>query len=309
MKRLAILVIAFALAALPASAAAQSPEGDDEGFIMRVDGDVVIGADERVNTVVVINGDLTLQGTVTDFVLVIEGNALVSGTVDGDLTVISGDIELTSTAVVDNVNSVRGDFVRAQGATVTGDIHERDNFRFFWGIAGLFSILFWLGMTVAMIVAALVFAHFGARQLTNAATTMTGDLVNAIIGTVVLWVGGPLLAFLAFITVIGIPVGIGILVFLLPALGFLGYLVAGTRLGTFLLGLGGREQTGPPYLAAALGVLLLQLLVLVPVFGALAALLAGAWGAGALAFNIYRGAGGKGFETPASPATPATQAP
>jgi hypothetical protein len=309
MKRLAILVIAFALAALPASAAAQSPEGDDEGFIMRVDGDVVIGADERVNTVVVINGDLTLQGTVTDFVLVIEGNALVSGTVDGDLTVISGDIELTSTAVVDNVNSVRGDFVRAQGATVTGDIHERDNFRFFWGIAGLFSILFWLGMTVAMIVAALVFAHFGARQLTNAATTMTGDLVNAIIGTVVLWVGGPLLAFLAFITVIGIPVGIGILVFLLPALGFLGYLVAGTRLGTFLLGLGGREQTGPPYLAAALGVLLLQLLVLVPVFGALAALLAGAWGAGALAFNIYRGAGGKGFETPASPATPAAEAP
>jgi hypothetical protein len=309
MKRLAILVIAFALAALPASAAAQSPEGEDEGFIMRVDGDVVIGADERVNTVVVINGDLTLQGTVTDFVLVIEGNALVSGTVDGDLTVISGDIELTSTAVVDNVNSVRGDFVRAQGATVTGDIHERDNFRFFWGIAGLFSILFWLGMTVAMIVAALVFAHFGARQLTNAATTMTGDLVNAIIGTVVLWVGGPLLAFLAFITVIGIPVGIGILVFLLPALGFLGYLVAGTRLGTFLLGLGGREQTGPPYLAAALGVLLLQLLVLVPVFGALAALLAGAWGAGALAFNIYRGAGGKGFETPASPATPAAEAP
>jgi hypothetical protein len=309
MKRLAMLVIAFALAALPASAAAQSPEGEDEGFIMRVDGDVVIGADERVNTVVVINGDLTLQGTVTDFVLVIEGNALVSGTVDGDLTVISGDIELTSTAVVDNVNSVRGDFVRAQGATVTGDIHERDNFRFIWGIAGLFSILFWLGMTVAMIVAALVFAHFGARQLTNAATTMTGDLVNAIIGTVVLWVGGPLLAFLAFITVIGIPVGIGILVFLLPALGFLGYLVAGTRLGTFLLGLGGREQTGPPYLAAALGVLLLQLLVLVPVFGALAALLAGAWGAGALAFNIYRGAGGKGFETPASPATPAAEAP
>jgi hypothetical protein len=309
MKRLAILVIAFALAALPASAAAQSPEGDDEGFIMRVDGDVVIGADERVNTVVVVNGDLTLQGTVTDFVLVIEGNALVSGTVDGDLTVISGDIELTSTAVVDNVNSVRGDFVRAQGATVTGDIHERDNFRFFWGIAGLFSILFWLAVTVAMIVAALVFAHFGARQLTNAATTMTGDLVNAIIGTVVLWVGGPLLAFLAFITFIGIPVGIGILVFLLPALGFLGYLVAGTRLGTFLLGLGGREQTGPPYLAAALGVLLLQLLVLVPVFGALAALLAGAWGAGALAFNIYRGAGGKGFEAPTSPATPAAEVP
>jgi hypothetical protein len=307
MKRLAVLGIAFAFAALPATALAQSPE-DDEGFIMRVDGDVVIGPDEQVETVVVINGDLTLEGTVTGFVLVINGDALVSGGIEGDLAVISGDIELTSTAVVDNVTSVRGDFVRAQGATVTGDVHERDNFRFFWGVAGLFSILFWLGMTVAVIAAALIFAHFGARQLTNAGATMTGDLVNAIIGTVFLWVGGPALAILAFITVIGIPLGLGILFLLLPALGFLGYLVAGTRLGAFLLGLGGREQTGRPYLAAALGTLLLQLLVLVPVFGALAALVAGAWGAGALAFNIYRGAGGKGFEAQPAPATP-TAAP
>ena len=308
MRWLAVFAIALALASVPATASAQSPEDDEEGFLMRVNGDVVIPQGEQVSTVVVIDGNLTVEGTVTDFVLVIKGDARVSGTVGGDLTVISGDIELTSSAVVENVNSVRGGLVRAQGATVNGDIHERDNFAFAWAAAGVFSILFWIGMTFTMVVAALVFARFGARQLTDAATLMTGDIVNSIIGTVFIWVGGPMLAVLAFITVIGIPLGLGIVLFLLPALGFLGYLVAGTRLGTFVLGLGGRERTGQPYLEAALGTLLLQLLILVPVFGAIAAFLAGVWGAGALAFVIYRGAGGKGFEPEAPPTTTAPAA-
>jgi hypothetical protein len=308
MKWLATFAIALALTCLPATADAQSPSSeDDEGFILRVDGDVTIPADETISAVVVINGDLTLAGTVTDFVLVIKGDALVSGSVEGDLTVISGDIELASSAVVDNVNSVRGDLVRAQGATVTGDIHERDNFRFLAAAAGVFSILFWLGMTATMVIAALVFARFGARQLTDAATLMTGDIVNSIIGTVFLWVGGPMVAVLAFITVIGIPLGLGILLFLLPALGFLGFIVAGTRLGMFLLGLGNRERNERPYLEAALGTLLLQIAILVPFIGALTAILAGIWGAGALAFVVYRGAGGQGFEPQAT--TPAAGAP
>ncbi len=305
MRWLAALAIAFALALVPASSSAQSPEDDEDGFILRVTGDVVIAADQRVSSIVVIDGNLTLAGTVTDFVLVIDGDALVSGSIEGDLTVIDGDIELTSSAVVDNVNSIQGDIRRAQGATVSGDIHERDNFQFFWAVAGVFSILFWLGMTVTMVASALVFARFGARQLTDAATLMTGDIVNSIIGTVFLWVGGPMLAVLAFVTVIGIPLGLGIVLFLLPALGFLGFLVAGTRLGMFVLGLGGRPRDRRPYLEAALGTLLLQLLILVPVVGAIAAFLAGVWGAGALAFVIYRGSGGKGFEPETAPAATA----
>jgi hypothetical protein len=304
-KWLAVFAVALTLASLPGAAAAQSPEDNDEGFILRVNGDVVIGEDERVAAVIVIDGNLRVEGTVTDFVLVIEGDALVSGTIEGNLTVISGDIELTSNAVVEDINSVRGDLIRAQGATVTGEIHERDNFEFLWAVAGVFSLLFWVGMTVTMAVAALLFAHFGARQLSGAATLMTGDLVNSIIGTVFLWVGGPILAVLAFITVIGIPLGLGILLFLLPAMGFLGYIVAGTRLGTLVLSAGGRERSGKPYLEAVLGVVLLQLLILVPLFGAIVVLLAAIWGAGSLAFVIYRGAGGKGFE----PAESTTAAP
>ena len=50
-----------------------------------------------------------------------------------------------------------------------------------------------------------------------------------------------MLAVLAMITLVGIPLEIGLLAFLLPGLWFLGYIVAATRLGGFLAGLSGRK--------------------------------------------------------------------
>jgi hypothetical protein len=298
-------LVALPFVFLPAAASAQSPEGEnDDDFTLRVNGDVTVAQGESVNSVVVIDGDLIVEGEVTDFALVIKGDAVVSGSVGGDLTVISGDIDLASTAVVDNLNSIRGDVIRASGATVTGDIHERDSFRFLWWAAGLLSILLWIGMTVTLIVAALLFALFGGRQLTAAARAMTGDLVNSIIGGVFLWIAVPILGGLAIASIVGIPLGIGVFLFLLPALGFLGYLVAGTRLGIWLLGLGGREPGERPFLAAALGTLGLQLLILIPVVGVFIAILSGLWGGGALAFQLYRSAGGKGFEGDEASVTP-----
>jgi hypothetical protein len=301
MKWLIGLVLALPFIVIPATASAQSPQDDDD-FNLRINGDVTIAQGESVNSVVVINGDLTVEGEVTDFALVIGGDAIVNGNVGGDLTVISGDINLASTAVVDNLNSIRGDINRASGATVLGDVNERDSFRFLWWAAGLFSILLWLGMTLAVIASALIFAGFGGRQLAAAARATTGDLVNTIIGGVFLWIGVPILAGIAIVTIVGLPFGLGLLLFLLPTFGFLGYLVAGTRLGMWLLGLGGRDPGQRPFLAAGLGTLALQLLVLIPFLGVAIALLAGIWGGGALAFRLYRNADGKGFEGSETPA-------
>jgi hypothetical protein len=295
MKLLMGLLAGVMLALLPAAASAQTPSGDD-GVILRVRGDVTIPRGETVATVIVIDGNLTIEGTVRDLALVIEGNADVRGNVQGDLTVISGDIQLGSAAVVKNVNSIRGDFERAQGATVTGDVNERDNFGAFWAAAGIFSALLWLALTIVVIVADVLFALIGGRQLNTATDVMTGEPVNAILGAVFFWVGVPLLAILAMITVIGIPLGLGMLLFLLPAFGFLGYIVAATRLGVALVSRGGREAGDRPVLAAALGALLLQLLLLVPFLGALVAFIAALWGTGALAYVAFRGAGGRGFE-------------
>lgn len=295
-----VLALTLIFALIPASAAAQSPQDRDD-FTLRVNGDVTIAEGDTVNSVVVIDGDLIVEGEVRDFAFVIDGDATINGRIGENLTVISGNILLGSTAVVQDLNSVRGDITRASGATIKGDVHERDSIRFLWWAAGLVSIILWIGMTVAMVVSALLFAAFGGRQLVAAAVAMTGDLVNTIIGGVVLWAGVPILAGIAIATIIGLPLGLGVLLFLLPAFGFLGYLVTGTRLGIWLLGLGGRETGERPFLAAALGTFALQLLVLIPALGILIALLAGVWGGGSLAFRTYRGAGGKGVQGQETP--------
>jgi hypothetical protein len=78
--------------------------------------------------------------------------------------------------------------------------------------------------------------------------------------------------------------------------------VAATRLGSLLTGALKQPEAGRPVLAVVLGVLLLQVILIIPVLGALAVFLAAIWGAGSLAYVAYRVAGGRDI-TPAS--TPA----
>jgi cytoskeletal protein CcmA (bactofilin family) len=290
----------FVLAMSPGTALAQTAE-DDDSAVIRVNSDTVIGPGESVENLVVISANARIEGTVTGTLVVIDGDATIAGTVEEDLTVISGDIELLDGSTVKDVHSIRGEITRAPGATVTGDVDEND----FSGLStalGVISILLWVGITIALLVAGIVFALVGGRQLTAATKVMTGEAAYAILGAVFVWIGLPVLAVIAFITVIGAPLGLGILLFLLPVLGFLGYLVAATRLGSWLTGAMNRPATERPVLAVVLGVLILQVLLLIPVLGAVIALLASIWGAGALACVAYRGA--RGREVAPEPAPP-----
>ena len=299
-----VLLLSFVVVLWPATAAAQSP-GDvqDESALIRINSDALVQEGETVDNLVVISGNAVIEGTVTGSLLVIDGNATVSGTVGEDVTVISGNVNLTDGANVDNVHSIRGDVEQAEGATVTGNVEESD-LSGFWAFLGVFSVLLWLGVTVALIVAGIMFALIGGRQLTGAATLMTTDAVKAIIGAVFLVVALPILAALIMVTVIGLPLGLGILLFVMPVVFFLGYLVAATRLGLVLTGAINREPGGRPLLAAVLGVLVLQVVLLIPFLGGVIVLLASLWGAGALAAYAFLGVRSRPM-TPESPPAPA----
>jgi hypothetical protein len=305
MKRLA-LVLAVLFAAFPGAAFAADEDAGD--LLLRIGGNVVVGPSETVGSVVVIDGDAVIEGTVTDSVFVIDGDVQVTGTIEGDLTVISGSATLASGSSVNNVSMIRSDLDRASGATVLGDVNEQDDFGLAGGVIALFSILFWLAMTVAVIASGLVFAAVGGRQLRATAETMTGDAVNTILGFVFVWIALPIGAAILVATLVGLPLGLGIFLFLLPALWFLGLIVAGTRLGLALVRASSREPGDHPYLAAFVGLLILQVLILLPVLGAIAVFLAGVWGASALAVTAFRAAGGKGF-VGSSPTAPQPAAP
>jgi hypothetical protein len=290
MRRLAFaLTLGLTLALLPL--VAQAADGEHRGFTLRIDGDYTLAEGESVGTVIVINGDVQIDGRVRDALIVIEGTATVTGTVANNVVVINGTLNLRSGSTVKDINLIRSDLNRDGGADVSGSIHRRSNVAF-RGAWFLFSTLVWLGFTFAFAISAALFAAIAGRQLKTGTAAMTEELVNTIIGAVFLWIGAPILAVALFFTVIGIPASIGIVIILLPALAFLGYLVAGTKLGTWLLGLVGRRPGGHPYAAAVVGVIVLQLIILIPLVGWLVDLIAALWGSGALVFLAFRAARG-----------------
>ena len=98
------------------------------------------------------------------------------------------------------------------------------------------------------------------------------------------------------------PLGFALMFMVWPAAAFAGYLVAGIWIGDWLLYRGDRPLPARPYLASVVGLLVLQIVSLIPFVGAIASL----FGFGAvllLAWRIFR-------QTPVTPAlgaTPTTQ--
>jgi hypothetical protein len=285
--RLLILAVITLLVTLaPATVLAQEISGGEEGLLLRVNGPFTISAQDRIDNVIVINDDAVVDGTVTGTLFVINGNAVVSGRVDQDVTVVNGTLTLEPGSTVKNVAIVRGTLVRDTGATITGSISETERFGIDPRAWGIFWAFMWFGTTIAILAAGLVFAAVGGRQLKAAGDTMTGNVGPSLLGVVVAWMLLPVLMVFAVFTVVGIPVGIGYFLFILPVVWFLGYLVAGTQLGRMILR--SQRDVRNPYLAAILGLLILQIIGLFPVFGGLIAFVAGVVGSGALVVMGWR---------------------
>lgn len=289
-KRLTLLLViatAFLVALIPAAVLAQ--DADEEGLLLRVNGPVAVGENETIDNVIVIGGDATVDGTVTGSLLVINGDATVTGSVGEDVTVIRGTLNLESNAQVENVSVFRGNLQRDAGATVGGSVTEGDFQVSPWDW-GIFWAFIWMGSTLVVLVSGLIFAGIGGRQLNAAGDSATREIGATLLGIVVLWFLLPIAMAMIFFTIVGIPLSVGYFLFVLPIVWFLGYLVSGTLLGRSILR--GQREERHPYLAALLGLFILQIIGIIPVFGGLVAFLAGVFGSGALivlAWHAWRG--------------------
>jgi cytoskeletal protein CcmA (bactofilin family) len=291
-RRLAVL-LTLALALVPTTLLAQATD-EQGGLLLRINGNLAVAAGESADALVVINGDAAVAGSLTGPLVVVNGDAVVDGSVTETITVVNGTLDLRDTARVDgDVILVNSELSQAPGAVVTGEIQRESGLRFTWGTGGFvwFTILAWLAFTIVVLVAGLLFAAVGGRQLSTAAGLITSRPGETVLAAVLVWVLLPILAVLFFFTLVGIPLGLAVLLILLPALWFLGYLVAGTRLGAALLTAGNRPaERSHPYFAALIGLLVLQLLLFVPAIGGLIAFLAGLIGAGALVYLAWNAA-------------------
>lgn len=295
-KRLIAIGIVALLLFVPAVAYAQT-SGDD-GLLLRIGGTVTVDADETVETLIVLDGDATVRGTVED-VVVVSGDITLTDATVRNLTVVSGEVSLMgSTLISEDLHLVDGNLNQSADARVAGSVYEGGEVGF--GVAlGVVSVLLYLGLSVALVVLAFAIAAFAGRQSNAAGLAITNDTGSVALAALIFWVVVPLIAVLAFITVIGIPTGLMILLMVLPALAIVGYAVAGLRLGTWIL-YRGRPSDLPdhPYLAALIGVGLFQLVGWIPFVGFLVATLAGLAGTGAIALLAWRGFRGHVGPTP-----------
>lgn len=279
--RLFLIFLFAGLLLAPLSVSAADNDAD-ENFLFRTGGTTTIPAGEVFGAVIVINGDVVVDGTITDTLVVVEGNATINGTVEQQVVVVRGNLTLQPGATVDDVALIRSDFTRDPAATVTGDISKRSQFGISgWGLA-VFGILVWLGITIAMLAFGLVFAFVTGRNLERITATLRVSPGRSFLTAVILWIALSILAVIAMFTVVGIPLGLMIFVWL-PVLWLMGYVVTGTLLGRAVLGqLASGALSKHRYWPTVLGLVLFQLFALVPFLGGFVALIAGSIGAGTL---------------------------
>ncbi|HET9522212.1 MAG TPA: hypothetical protein VFO73_14280 [Candidatus Limnocylindrales bacterium] len=263
------------------------PAGDEADAVVVVNGTATI--EGRVNTVVIVDGVLNLNGATAETVVAIRSPLNL-----GADSVVLGDVMKLDSLVTKTGNAAINGGIRDIGSDLAG---------IGFVLIPVFFLLY-IGFAIAAIVGGLVLAALAARQVRAAEGLISHEpgqvLVAAVIGIFlpIVVIGG------LFVTVVGAPLAVALLIGVWPVLGLLGWLVAGIWIGDFILdrtsSRGFRER---PYLAAVVGLVVLQVLAVFPPVSMIASF----FGYGAvilLAWRVFRHEGSGEVVVPRNVAAP-----
>jgi hypothetical protein len=294
MRRFIAALAAAALClALASVALAGEPFPHSGRVVLTTQGDVTIPAGEHADVVVVIQGAADIRGEVNSLV-VIDGSASLAGARLESVVAVTSEIEIgDGTTITGELRRLDSTIHQTGHVEIAGGITDLSA-SFFQAASILAPALFllWLGFGLSTIVAALLLAAIASRQVREAGRLISTDpVMTGLVGFLSV-IAIPVAAILLMVTIIGAPLGFGLLFAVLPLLAFAGYLTAAIWTGEWIL-----RRSGPatererPYLAAILGVVVLGVVGLVPVLG-LVVTIASILGFGALmrmAFRALRG--------------------
>jgi cytoskeletal protein CcmA (bactofilin family) len=278
---LLLILLLTALLALESPAWSQGAQPPGEAFVV-LSGPADVPAGKTVNALVVFQGSSTVDGTVNGSLTAFNAPVTISGRVNGDVTVFNGRVELRSGATVTGDVSSQQAPVVAQGATIGGTTRGISG-NLNWNRFGWVSRVFWwLAITVSTLVVGLLLVWLVGRGAEGIPRAGRGAVGPAIGWGLLLFVGLPILAVVAMVTVVGLPFGLG----LLAALGLI-YAI-GYGAGAWVLG---RSLVRPPtaWVAAFLaGWAILRVLALVPFLAGVVWFAAVVYGLGALVVALWR---------------------
>ncbi|MDH5578561.1 MAG: polymer-forming cytoskeletal protein [Betaproteobacteria bacterium] len=249
-------------------------------------GEVSLGPRARVaGNASLAGGDVKVLGTIDGYLQAAGGRVLIDGRVAGDVEAASGALELGPNARIGGKLRYRGGAPLKQdpAAQVQGgierlempmrDVAERSPAPAVFGV--------WtLGLMVMAAVLVLALPGFFGRVAQAARTRFGWSLLAGFLALAAI----PLAAVILLASVIGIPLALVALLGYLMLL-LVGYVAAGIALGDATLARGWAARAahrGWRALFAALGVLVIGIVALIPWLGALAALAALITGMGAL---------------------------
>jgi cytoskeletal protein CcmA (bactofilin family) len=268
-----LLAVALLLLLLPASALAAA--GDPQDKVVAY-GDVVIAPGETVGDVVVIHGDVLVRGTVHGDIVDIDGTVTIRGAVAGDVVTITKQAVLGRRAHVGGDVKFEDKRPAVSPGAVIGGKTERLSDTSSFGVSDLkIAIGFWVIATVSLLLTGLLLLLLAPRAADAIVRAARSGVGVSIIAGIVLLIVFPLLAIVLLITVVGTPLGIGMLLVFGPLLA-IGYLSSALVLGRRFVKTGGRTA------AFLLGILVLRLIALIPFLGALVSLIATVFGLGAV---------------------------
>jgi len=279
-RSIAVGLGTLVLLGLATPAWAQDGQADEAFVVLSGRADVPEG--EEVGDLVVFHGSSAVDGTVSGSLVAFDAPVTISGEVDGDVVVFNGRVELRDGANVTGDVVSRSDPVVDSGATIGGET-QRIQTNVDWdGFGWVGRLAWWLAVSVSTLVVGLVLLWLvgrGAGGIVDAGRTGIGPSIG---WGLLAFFGLPILGIIALVTIVGIPLGLGVL----AALGLIyaiGYSATAWIVGRRLL----REPTAW-ILAFLAGWGILRVLALVPILGGLVGFAAVVFGLGALAVVIWR---------------------
>jgi hypothetical protein len=292
MKRLvaaaASLLVVFLFLA-PVALAADPSMPHTGRVLVSTAGDFELAAGDQADAVIVVNGTATIEGRVNT-VVVVDGVLNLNGATAETVVAIRSPLNLGPGTVVEgNVLKLDSLITKTGDAAIGGGIRDigSDLAGIGFVLIPVFFLLF-IGFAISTIVGGLVLAALAARQVREAEALISHEpgqvAIAALIGLFlpIIVIGG------LFVTVVGAPLAVTLLVGVWPVLALLGYLVAGIWIGDFVLertNSGGVRER--PYLAAVVGLVILQVSAIFPPIPMIASFL----GYGAvilLAWRVFR---------------------
>ncbi|WP_368646241.1 hypothetical protein AB4027_04995 [Alkalibacterium putridalgicola] len=265
--------------------------GQNDGEVFLAGETVTIDQEAQTGRDLFVAGvDVLIYGEVPRHLFSAGESITLNSMIGGDANVTGEDITLNDSA------SIEGDFIyespneanMSQNATVAGqtDYTERepwDNMRMTfsqqerWLFRILYAIWYFLSALVIWLVIRLVRPHYwtdNSRPIATMPLKTMGFGLLTIIAT-------PFVILLLMVTIIGIPMGIILALLYGIAIAFSKIVVA-TFIGSYIFKASDQESFGKEFLIVLTGLLILDLLILIPYLGWVVSFFVGITGVGAL---------------------------